>query len=132
MTDAKGHFCEAGVDETPKNSPTLCEPLTQYIFLLLTLTVHSNENLFFKMDSPVQGSSPWKRDVTAGVLPGTFKGAMELMTQLTLMLDPASTFVAQDAIDQANPATKIMAAGENLKSVGTVLDDYYPNFLPDG
>ena len=120
MTDAKGHFCEAGVDETPKNSPTLCEPLTQYIFLLLTLTVHSNENLFFKMDSPVQGSSPWKRDVTAGVLPGTFKGAMELMTQLTLMLDPA------------NPATKIMAAGENLKSVGTVLDDYYPNFLPDG
>lgn len=70
--------------------------------------------------------------MTAGVLPGTFKGAMELMTQLTLMLDPASTFVAQDAIDQANPATKIMAAGENLKSVGTVLDDYYPNFLPDG
>jgi len=56
---------------------------------------------------------------------------MEVLTQLTLMLDPASKLLAEGAVNQANSAS-IMDEGESLFSVRELLKDYFPNFLPDG
>lgn len=83
------------------------------------------------MDSAAQGSSPWKRDSVTGVKTGTFKGYMEVLTQLTLMLDPSSQLLAEDVVVDAELAS-IMDEGEGLSGVGELLKDYFPNFLPDG
>tara|TARA_R110002060_G_scaffold57342_1_gene67584 strand:- start:108 stop:278 length:171 start_codon:yes stop_codon:yes gene_type:complete len=55
---------------------------------------------------------------------------MEILTQLTLMLDPASKLLAEGAINQANSAS-IIDEEESLSGVGELLKDYFPNFLPD-
>lgn len=113
LTNSKGHFCEAGVDETPTNG------------------ISWNDDLFFKMDSGAQASSPWKRDSVAGVKTGSFKGSLEVMTQLTLMLDPTSQLLVEDVIEESKVAS-VMDEGEDPSDPGELLKDYYPNFLPDG
>ncbi|KAL2062145.1 hypothetical protein VTL71DRAFT_6411 [Oculimacula yallundae] len=113
LTKAKGHFCEAGVDETPTSGETW------------------NDNLFFKLDSGVQGSSPWKRDSATDVLTGTFKGYMEVMVQLTIMLDHQSRLLVEDVI-HVDDSNSLMNEEKSSSSVGELLVDYFPNFLPDG
>lgn len=56
---------------------------------------------------------------------------MEVLTQLTLMLDPSSQLLAEDVVVDAELAS-IMDEGEGLSGVGELLKDYFPNFLPDG
>ena len=56
---------------------------------------------------------------------------MEILTQLTLMLDLALKLLIESAINKANFAS-IMDEGESLSGVGELLKDYFSNFLPDG
>ena len=71
------------------------------------------------------GTTPWRRS-NDDPLNGTFQGHMEIMAQVSLLLDPNAEFTNQEAnVTLSPPLPSSTGAAEDI-------DIQVPNLLPDG
>ncbi|PKY04114.1 fibronectin type III domain protein [Aspergillus campestris IBT 28561] len=109
----KGRFCESGVDES---------------------TVESNTRtglMFYELNTwdPL-GRNPWKRSQD-NPLEGTFEGDMNILAQITLLMDPDAKLTDQALISGIS-ADSLPTSDVVPFSTAAVPDVEIPNILPDG
>lgn len=74
------------------------------------------------------GTTPWKRS-TEEPINGTFDGDIDILAQITSVIDPDAQFADNDAKTVMINANTIMA---NVETVAEVAEIGIPNLLPDG
>ncbi|KAK2811108.1 hypothetical protein FQN50_002444 [Emmonsiellopsis sp. PD_5] len=108
-----GRYCEPGVDESTSESNTR-------IGLM-----------FYELSTfDFSGSSPWKRS-NGDPLNGTFEGSLDVLAQVTLLVDPNADLVHENLVEGKSTAGGIFSefSSEINKAA---LDIQVPNLLPDG
>ncbi len=111
--DLGGRYCEAGVDESTKESNT------------------RTGLMFYELNTwDPMGSNPWKRD-SNNRWEGTFEGDINNLAYIAQKLDPSVELRAPWVVDST---ANSMAAAQS-QTMAAAADDSgptIPNFLPDG
>ena len=110
VSEWHGRICEAGVDESTKESNT------------------RSGLMFYELDTldPL-GSNPWKRS-TDGVADGTVEGYQNQLAQLTLLADPDVKLNLPDGVQSA----QVSALHVEVATADQAAEFEIPNVLPDG
>lgn len=127
--DYNGRYCEPGVDESSADS-------------------NSRKGLmFYELNTwDPMGDTPWKRSDEGEAANGTFRGDVNIFSEITLLVDPEADYMHEDKVEDDASASEIMAStsmkamdGSSLKNMTSIkaADDESPqletrNLLPDG
>jgi hypothetical protein len=135
--DWHGRYCEAGVDESTKESNTRCATMTKNPYpkkvsgTNISLRLSRYGLMFYELSTlDIFGSSPWKRSTT-GTLEGTNEGFQNQLAQITLLADPDAHLNLPSGVSTSDVGTASVASVDNDMEASAVSFEI-PNFLPDG